>query len=179
MELSFLEQGNLPIRLHIVSKTQGRIRLRIAPEHRQDEVMTGIKHLIETFLDGIEHIRTNTQTGSVVIYFTGEIAQLEDAFSTLNASGIVLNDTPTEKSTAAARLTTAISGLNQRVNLATEGTIDLRFLFPLLLALLALRQLFSKSPRLNTAPWYILAWYAFDSFVKLNSSDSDKSQKLK
>nr|OEJ74038.1 hypothetical protein BH720_16560 [Desertifilum tharense IPPAS B-1220] len=87
------------------------------------------------------------------------------------ASGIVLNDTPTGKLTATTKLTRAIARLNQRVNLATEGTMDLRFLFPLLLALLSLRQMFSKSPRLNTAPWYILAWYAFDSFMKLNSQE--------
>jgi len=58
--------------------------------------------------------------------------------------------------------------------------MDLRFLFPLILTLLALQQLFSKSPCLNTAPWYILAWYAFDSFLKLNMLDaSQKATKIK
>jgi hypothetical protein len=47
---------------------------------------------------------------------------------------------------------------------------------PLFLSLLALRQLFSKSPRLKTAPWYILAWYAFDSFLKLNDPPEKRSQ---
>jgi hypothetical protein len=35
------------------------------------------------------------------------------------------------------------------------------------------RQMVSKSPRLNTAPWYVLAWYAFDSFMKLNAPQQD------
>jgi hypothetical protein len=53
---------------------------------------------------------------------------------------------------------------------ATAGSVDLRFLFPLLLSLLALRQIFTKSPGLKTSHWYVLAWYAFDSFMKLNNT---------
>ncbi|WP_416669851.1 HMA2 domain-containing protein [Egbenema bharatensis] len=168
-----LQQTQLPIRLHVVSRTPGRIRLRIAPEQRQDEVMNDIKQLLQTYLSGIERVRTNTQTGSVTLYFSGGMAPFEAAFSTLCQSGVILSDIPTGQSTIATRLTTALAGINQRVNLATEGSMDLRLLFPLLLTFLALRQVFSNSPRLNTAPWYILAWYAFDSFMKLNRSQGD------
>jgi len=176
MQFSALEHVNLPIRLHIVSKTPGRIRLRVAPEYRQDHLMNEIKQLLTTLSGEVTQVRTNAQTGSIVIYFTGEISQFENIFSTLSQSGMILNDIPVEVTTATSKVTQTISRFNQRINLATEGSVDLRFLFPLILALLALRQLFSKSPRLNTAPWYILAWYAFDSFIKLNSSN--ESQKV-
>lgn len=175
MQFPTLEHVNLPIRLHVVSKTPGRIRLRVAPEYRQEQLMNEIKQLVKTFSREVTQVRTNPQTGSIVICFTGETSQFENTFLTLTQSGMILNDIPAEVTTATSKVTQKISRFNQQINLATEGSVDLRFLFPLILALLALRQLFSKSPRLNTAPWYILAWYAFDSFVKLNSSNESQT----
>jgi hypothetical protein len=173
MELPFLQHVKLPIRLHVVSKTPGRIRLRVAPEYRQDSTMAEIANALKTFVTSIEKVHTNAQTGSITISFRGETKQLEDAFSNLSQFGVILNDIPIAESTASDKVTAAMAGLNQRVKLATEGSLDLRFLFPLLLALLAVRQMVSKSPRLNTAPWYVLAWYAFDSFMKLNAPQQD------
>jgi hypothetical protein len=49
--------------------------------------------------------------------------------------------------------------------------VDLRFLFPLSLSLLALRQLLVKGWQLELIPWYVLAWYAFDSFIKLHPTE--------
>jgi hypothetical protein len=177
MKFSFFQPTNLPIHLHIVSQTPKRIRLRIAPEHRQEEVMEEIKDLLPTFLGGVEQVRTNLTTGSVTIYFAQKRGGLEDVFSCLREGGIVVSDVPSQPATAAARLTSSMAALNRRVNLATEGSLDLRFLLPLFLAALALRQFFSGGPRLNTAPWYILAWYAFDSFMKLNAAGEEKEVK--
>jgi hypothetical protein len=34
-----------------------------------------------------------------------------------------------------------------------------------------MRQLMIKGLQLEVIPWYVLAWYAFDSFLKLNTGD--------
>ena len=44
---------------------------------------------------------------------------------------------------------------------------------PLGLGTLALGQLITKGPQLDKIPWYNLAWYAFDSFNKLNQPESN------
>jgi len=52
----------------------------------------------------------------------------------------------------------------------TNGVADLRLLLPLGFGALALRQVLDKGFELEEIPWYTLAWYAFDSFVKLHNS---------
>lgn len=61
-----------------------------------------------------------------------------------------------------------MSDFNTDVDRLTDGVMDLRSLFPLALALLALAQLVKQGTQLDTIPWYLLAWFAFDSFVKLH-----------
>lgn len=67
------------------------------------------------------------------------------------------------------------SHANRSVFSATQGRIDLRMLFPVALAGLAVRQLFREGLGLRSAPWYVLAYYAFDSYVKLHAGDVDGS----
>jgi hypothetical protein len=61
-----------------------------------------------------------------------------------------------------------MSDFNTDVDQITDGVMDLRSLFPLALALLALGQLVKQGTQWDTIPWYLLAWFAFDSFVKLH-----------
>ena len=166
-----LEKVSTPLRLQVISRTPGRVRLRVSPEHREGETMSQIASAIAVFFPQIHKIRTNIQTGSLTVYYEGEQVNFEEILSQLPSFGVIIEDGAKilpETSQAAANLTSVMAGLNQRVKQATEGSFDLRILMPLFLSLLALRQLFSKSPRLKTAPWYLLAWYAFDSFLKLN-----------
>ena len=60
---------------------------------------------------------------------------------------------------------------NKKFEQATSGEVDLRFLFPLGLSLLAVRQILVKGWQLELIPWYVLAWYSFDSFIKLNGAN--------
>ncbi|MGV2827982.1 DUF5132 domain-containing protein [Myxosarcina sp. GI1(2024)] len=71
-------------------------------------------------------------------------------------------------SVAAAETMDAVSELNEKVDWLTNGYVDLRFLLPLGLGTLALGQLLIQGPQLDKIRWYNLAWYAFDSFNKLN-----------
>ena len=165
-----LATGSLPMPLHIyvVSNTPGRLRFRVAQEHRQPETLAAITNALQSFSSQIQTVRTTTPTGSVTVYYTGDADSFNDAMNSLQQFGIVAVDAPMGKSKVSTRVSNALARANQWVEYKTEGALDLRFLAPLIFALLALRQVLAKSPGLNTAPWYIMAWYAFDSFIKLN-----------
>lgn len=166
-----LEKVSTPLPLRVISRTPGRVRLRVPPEHREGETIAQIASTIQVFFPQIHTIRTNIQTGSLTVYYEREQVNFEEILSQLPSFGVIIDEGAKilpETSQPAAKLTSAIAGLNQRVKQTTAGSFDLRFLMPLFLSLLALRQVFSNSPGLKTAPWYILAWYAFDSFLKLN-----------
>ncbi|MFQ4144629.1 DUF5132 domain-containing protein [Chlorogloeopsis sp. ULAP02] len=75
------------------------------------------------------------------------------------------------RSIIARDLINVVSDFNTDVERLTQGAIDLRLLFPLGLSALAIRQLLMKGLQIDEIPWYTLAWYAFDSFVKLNKTN--------
>jgi hypothetical protein len=62
-----------------------------------------------------------------------------------------------------------LAAMNARVHEATNGRADLRFIVPAALTVLAVRQLLRDAKSLRDAPWYVLMYYAFDSFYKLNA----------
>jgi hypothetical protein len=123
----------------------------------------------------ISQVRTNVQNGSIIIEHERENGSFENVFATLRDLGIIFADLTQEKSGAAAELTNAVTDLNKRVQQATQGMVDLRFLFPLGLGTLAVRQLVVKGLQFETIPWYVLAWYTFDSFIKLHNSSQPQS----
>lgn len=76
------------------------------------------------------------------------------------------------ESEAAVEIINVMSTLNEQVGRITNGVADLRLLLPLGLGALALRQLVAKGFEIDEIPWYTLAWYAFDTFNKLNHRDT-------
>ena len=73
----------------------------------------------------------------------------------------------------------AIADLNQRVLELTNGIVDLRFVLPVGLGTLAVLQLMTFGWQFEVVPWFVLAYFAFDSFIKLNSfSDGDGQLQL-
>ncbi|TAF12305.1 MAG: hypothetical protein EAZ77_00020 [Nostocales cyanobacterium] len=168
-----MDQANLntlfhPIATKIVSDTPGRLRLRIAPENRQAEKMQHIANFL-TAQPRITQVRTNINHGSILIRHDGQNGTLAEILATLGDIGIIFADITQGKTEAAMGISNAVIDLNQRVEHATDGTVDLRFLFPFGLGILAMRQLIVKGMQLEVIPWYVLAWYAFDSFVKLHT----------
>lgn len=71
-----------------------------------------------------------------------------------------------------ARIRGAADGLDRRVHEATDG-LGLRLLVPAGLAGLAGRQAVRHGARVRDAPWYVLAWYAFNTFMRLNDPQRD------
>lgn len=78
-------------------------------------------------------------------------------------------------SQAATQLQNTMQELDAQVRWLTNDLFDLRILVSMGLGTLALRQLFARGTRWDEMPWYVLAWYAVDTFVKFDP-DPDGAQ---
>ncbi|WP_413175977.1 DUF5132 domain-containing protein [Anabaena azotica] len=146
--------------------------LPIASAVKQPVVQNTIKDSIlfsEKFKDAV------AQIGEVFEKATADARKEKpDSFS----SSIYPNHVTNGKSEVAQDLINIISDINADVERMTNGVADLRVILPLGIALLSLRQLFRKGLELEDAPWYILAWYAFDIFTRLNYEDEEQLTNL-
>lgn len=163
-----------PKHTHVVSSTPSRTRVKVSQKRRNSEEMARIVNALKIHLE-VHDVRTNIQTGSIVVHHAHKDNSLDEISAILQDLGIILSTTTaTElpfsqgKSEVAADLTSAVSDLNERVGQATNGVVDLRLLVPVGLAALAVRELSRTGWEFETAPWYVLAWYSFDSFIKLH-----------
>jgi Heavy metal associated domain 2 len=160
---------NARITTKIISDTPGRLRLRIAQKHRKAEQM---QPLVNTLQDNsnISQVRMNLDQGSITINHEGEDSR-NNLMATLKDLGIIFGDIIEVHTEAAIAVSNPVIDLNQRVKQATEGQLDIRVLFPFGLGCLAIRQLIIKGLQFDIIPWYVLAWYAFDSFIKLHGTN--------
>jgi hypothetical protein len=160
MEQAILHQN---IGAKILSCTPGRLRLKIAPCVHQAKKMQNMANFLAAH-PHVSSVTTNFYSGTMVIYHD----DLAEVLATLRNVAIIFLDITQGSTDAATNISSTIVDLNQKVQLSTGGAVDLRFLFPLGLSLLAVRQLIVKGLQLDVIPWYVLAWYSFDSFVKFN-----------
>jgi Heavy metal associated domain 2 len=174
IEKARLKTASQPISAKVISSTPKRLRLRVAHCHRQPEKMQRIASTLKANAH-INQVNTNVHSGSIVINHDGENGSIKNVLATLEDLGIIFADITEGNTEVAAGLSSTVIDLNQRVKQATHGTFDLRILLPLGLASLSLRQLFNKGLQFETIPWYVLAWYAFDSFIKLHNNSEQES----
>jgi hypothetical protein len=172
------------IQAQIISQTPGRIRLRVHHTHRHKHKLEPIGDALKKRVE-IYRVKTNIPNGSITVHHGRELLSGEDIRAILKDLGIILVEITEEiplpldvngKSSAAVGITKATTDLNQRVKKITRGAIDLRFIMPFTFAVLAWRQLWLRGLQFETIPWYVLAWYSFDSFIKLNQSGESSSQ---
>ena len=163
-----------PVIARVISCTPGRIRLRVSYPNRQSEAIKRITNSLEVQPE-ISQVRNNIQNGSIIINYNRDLVNLDQIAAALRNSGIVFIERKQGKSEAALQITGAVFSLNQQVKQATSDAIDLRFLLPLGFTALALRQLLAKGLQFESIPWYVLAWYAFDSFIKLHYTTEEQS----
>ena len=168
-------------RTHVVSSTPSRTRLRVSAKRRNATEMHRIAEALRQ-QPGVQNVSTNMATGSVVVQHEPTSNAINDISSTLWDVGVVLfkvlgAELPSDgKSEAANDVVHAVADLNERVRQATDGVIDLRFLIPLGLGGLAVHQLLRNGLQIEGAPWYVLAYYAFDSFIKLHYTQDKELQ---
>lgn len=166
-------------RTHITSSTPHRTRVKVSAKRRNPGEMARLATAIEQ-QPYVTDVQTNLQTGSIIVHHQAQSNAQNKLASTLQDLGVILGAvTDTElpfgseaagNSKVATDLTSALADLNNQIGLAANGVIDLRTLVPLGLGALAIRQLLRNGIQFESAPWYVLAYYAFDSFIKLHAT---------
>lgn len=157
----------------------GRLRLRVgdASVKRRREILSAVEDMREH--DGVRSVSTNERTGSALITFDPEHLDPEGVVRILRTAHEALDDLvppaiaehlDRSASEVAEAVQARASRANQRVLKATDGRVDLRMLVPIGLAGVGLRQLLREGPALASIPWYVLCYYAFDTFVKLHGA---------
>lgn len=73
-----------------------------------------------------------------------------------------------ESTQTADQLKDAVNELNAQIRWITNDLLDLRILFSAGLSAFAIRQLIVRGLCLEEIPWYAVAWYALDTFVKFH-----------
>ena len=160
--------------------TTSRLRVRVHGDPSEIAVV------LESLADRVEEhpaitsVRTDPRTGSALLTWDPEEFDLAAAVELCRKAHEVLRDVVPPRvvatierpfSAAASRLVGRLAEANRQVHAASAGRVDLRFLVPAGFAALSVRQLVRTGPSLASMPWYALAYYAFDSFVKLHGTD--------
>lgn len=79
-----------PLQLQIISNTPGRLRLRIPSQYQENKELMAMASSLNSLFPQIEKVKTNLQTGSITIYYSGGSDSLADAVSKLETLGITL-----------------------------------------------------------------------------------------
>jgi hypothetical protein len=124
-------------------------------------------------ISGVREVRTNQNARSLLVVYDATSLNLADLMRGMAGAGITVASAPpnakTETEEQGAALAGSITNLfedvDRRVANLTGGKADLRTLLPVGLGALALREVVAG--RAGAVPWYVLLWYAFDSFIKL------------
>jgi hypothetical protein len=74
----------------------------------------------------------------------------------------------------ASQVQDTVNELNRQIRWLTNDLLDLRMLMVTGLGALALRQILMRGLRLDEIPWYAVAWYALDTFVKFHPDQGEQ-----
>jgi hypothetical protein len=159
----------LPAR--VVHSTPGRIRLRVAREHRSHERLERLRERLAAHPD-VDSVEIDERTGSVLVRGASNErlrAALAPVVELVEESGP--EGVPQAGVNLAVQL---VRGLDGRLQAATGGHLSLRWLVPATFAAAAIRQLIRQGLSAEALPWYVLLYYAVDSFLKLYPEHAPK-----
>ena len=153
----------------VVSSIPGRLRLRLPTDARGRVQLAAAAAELSGDRDLLAaHLRP-ASTSLVIEY---DPIRADAVWTRLRALGLPASAGSGESSAAvtdpSARVLMAASGLNHQVLRRTHGH-DLRSLIPIGYGMLAVRQLLRGKQRIGDAPWYVLAWYASETFQKMQT----------
>jgi hypothetical protein len=114
----------------------------------------------------VSSVQTNLHTGTIIVHHKEEA--LTDIKAELKDLGVILMAAAGVE-TSAGSLANAVSHLDRQLSSATNGLLNLKLLVPVGFSALAVLQLARRGFEIGGAPWYLLAYFAFESFVRLNS----------
>jgi hypothetical protein len=163
-------------RAEVASHIPGRLRVRLQRESRHPHILNRIKEKLEE-QPGVHAVEVNHAAGSVTVKYdhqlhvgTGILGLLED-FDVL--VGTVM-DVPRIGGAAGSEgagvvtLADALNDLNSRISALTGISLDLKVLFPVALAGTGLWLIAVNGLMIETMPGWLLVWFAFDAYLKLN-----------
>ncbi len=157
----------------IASLVPGRLRLRLPA------TPAGRNQLADAAAELAAHgelLAAESRARSASLVVSYDPGHTVDVWVRLRELGLQVADAPAGASVEVRdpglRVMTAVKAIDAAVPRFTGGH-DLRTLIPLTYGLLAARQLVRGEQRLHNAPWYVLAWYASESFQKAQRSRGD------
>jgi len=148
----------------IVSTTARRTRIRLSHKRRHPKEMARLAKVLEASPQVIS-VQANLNTGTIIVHHKEEA--LEDITSRLQDMGVILMAAAGVE-TSAMSLADAVSDLEKHLSLEARGLLNLKLLVPLGFGALAVLQLTRQGLQIGSAPWYLLAYFAFESYIKLN-----------
>ena len=155
-----------PAAIEVVSAVAGRMRLRARRRPLGGEALAALGGALEA-IDGVSDVELRAQSSSAVIRFdAADTASVADG---LRALGVEVPERRAASGVAdpAAVIGEAASAVNRAVAGRVPGA-DLRLLVPLGLGLLSVRQALRGRDRVGDAPWYLLAWYASETYFRFH-----------
>ncbi len=165
--------GERPLVVRIVHASPGRIRAKVPREAFESMTLRQAEEALLA-VDGVQAVTRNPTASSVLVRYDPAVATVPALFAALVDKNVTIV-APDEaerspgrggpRTTVARWLATPFRQSDQTLAEATNHTIDVRTLLPIGLAALAAREVLSG--RAHMAPWYTLAWWAFDSYLKL------------
>jgi hypothetical protein len=161
---------------HIAHAVPGRIRIKVDRYDLTDALSARLRSVLAAMPE-VSDVRIQPVTGSITVYsgarrldpstLANRLVELEliavDPFTGDRYAGI----SPPMSETART-IKSTFHGVDVRLGEITRGRWDLRTVVPFALGALAVRAFLAEPAALGAAPWFTLAWYAFDSFWKLN-----------
>ncbi len=151
----------------IVSSTAGRTRIRLSRKRRQPKEMARIAKLLEASPE-VNSVQANLNTGTIIVHHNEEA--LEDIKSRLQDMGVILMAAAGVE-TSGLSLADAVTDLQKHLGFGAGNLLNLKLLVPLGFGALAVLQLARQGLQIAGAPWYLLAYFALESYVKLNSPE--------
>jgi hypothetical protein len=160
----------------VASAMPGRLRIKLDRGHRRNGALDQVHEGLEGRV-GIQAVASNPMTGSVLVRYDRDALDHDGVLAMLRDAGIVVGgvarsvlggDADFGQSIVSTNILDALNDLDRRLSRATNGLIDVKLLFPVMLGTLAIRQIAINGLGLGTVPGYVLLWYTFDSFYKLH-----------
>jgi hypothetical protein len=158
------------------------VRFRLPADSRGDTDLRSISDALQG-ANGTRRVHANPVTGSILVLHRGP-ASTEEFTEVLRSRGFEVDDRTNgrrekasgQREDLAAGIESAVRDLNARVERATDGRMDLRTVVPLALLTGGLIKLMFDE-NWKAVPPYVLLYYAFDTYWKLNDRSAGRRNK--
>lgn len=162
----------------IISSIPGRTRFKLPASSRNQEEMARIANGIKQHPE-VDDVEYNVRTGSILVHHDTKhntLDNIKDIMQDLcvafldvtEAAELVRLPHGKESESSESSLSDVLCDLNDQVYRATNGMIDLRLILPLGLAALGALQFINYGWQFEIIPWYLLIYFAVDTFIRLN-----------